>query len=87
MTDNFAARSELITSPGRNAFTITPHATNEISPLPRSVRFDGAGTVALRTVDGAADISITVAAGETLDWRIQYIRATGTTATGIVGIE
>ena len=87
MADNFASRSQALTTPGRNAFAISPHATNEINPLPRAVRFDVAGTVALRTIEGTADVSVTVAAGETLDWRIQYIRVAGTTATGIVGIE
>ena len=85
--DNFLARPQAVTGPGRNVFAITPHATNEINPLPRAVRFDVGGTVVLRTVEASADVTITVAAGEQLDWRIRYIRATGTTASGIVGIE
>ncbi len=71
--------------PARQSFTITPNDTTAITPLPRAVRVNTAGTVAYRAVDSAADVTVTVSAGETIPARIQYIRATGTSATGFVG--
>lgn len=70
--------------PAVNVYAITPHATNEITPLPKSVRINGGGTLVFRTVEGTADVTINVVSGEQLDYRIQYIRATST-ATGITG--
>ena len=41
----------------------------------------------LRGVGGAADVTFkNVANGQVLDVRAQYVRATGTTATDIVGL-
>jgi hypothetical protein len=85
MADNFQSSSDTISGPARKVFAITPHASNEINPLPKSVRFNVGGTVAFRAVDSTEDVSVTVADGEQLDYRMQYIRATGTTATGILG--
>jgi hypothetical protein len=87
VADRFLARTIELSTPGRNVFAITPNDATEIDPLPRSVRFNVGGTVAFRTVDGIADVTATVASGEQLDYRIRYIRATGTTATGILGAE
>lgn len=81
MADPFQYLSDTVSSPARKIFLITPHATNEIDPLPKAIRCNVAGTVAVRTIDSTADVSITMAAGEVLPIRAQYIRATGTTAT------
>lgn len=85
--DWFEPSDHNLSAPARRAFAITPDNTNEIDPLPKAVRFNTAGTVALRAVDSAADVSLTVAAGEVLALRVSHIRATGTTATGIVGFS
>lgn len=69
----------------RNIFAITPNATTAISPLPRVIRVDVAGTITFRAVDSTADVTLNVVAGERIEGRIQYIRVSGTTASGIVG--
>lgn len=71
--------------PARQAFAIAKHDTNAITPLPRAVRVDSAGTVVFRLVDSAADVTITAVAGEIIPGRVQYIRAAGTVPTGFVG--
>ena len=71
--------------PARNDFAITPSDGAAITPLPRAVRVNVAGTVVYRSVDSAADVTINAAAGEVIQSRVQYIRATGTSATGFVG--
>ena len=72
--------------PARQAFTITPHDANAIAVLPRAVIATGAGNVALRAIDSGADVTIAFAAGQVLDIRASHIRATGTTATGLIGL-
>lgn len=72
-------------APTRNAFVITPSDTVALATIPRSVRVNAAGTVAYRTIDATADVTITALAGEVIPGRVQYLRATGTSATGFVG--
>lgn len=83
MSDQFQS-SNSVSAPSRNVFVITPHASNEVSPLPKAVRFDGAGAVTFRAVDSPADVVMNVVAGEVLDIRIQYLRATGTTVSAAI---
>lgn len=81
MADEFSTYSDEVSAPARKMFAITPHATDEVSPLPKAIRCDAPGTVALRAVGSSADVSITMAAGEQLAVRAKFIRAAGTTAT------
>ncbi len=77
---------DAVDAPARKMFLITPHATNPIDPIPKAIRADNAGTIALRAVGSAADVTVTVAAGEVLAVRAQYIRVAGTTVTVIHGL-
>ena len=86
MADKFVSGSDTVTAPARDMFVITPHATNEVSPLPKAIRADTAGTVTFRAVDGAADVTVTMAAGEQLQVRAKYVRAAGTTVTLLHGL-
>lgn len=76
----------LTIAPARNAFVIVKSDTNAISPLPRAVRVDVAGAVTYRAADSNADVTITALAGEVIQARVQYIRSTGTAASGFVGL-
>lgn len=71
----------------RNAVTVTPHDTNVLSPIPDALYVGGAGTVTLRARGSSADVVMTAVAGGHLLVQAQYVRATGTTATGIVGLS
>lgn len=86
MTDQFRGLADDVDNPARQMFLITPHATNEIDPLPKAIRADSAGTVALRAVDSTADVTVTMAAGEVLAVRAQYVRVTGTTVLTLHGL-
>lgn len=77
---------DTVTAPGKRMFEITPHDDNEVDPLPKALRFDGAGAVTLRAVDSDADVTINVAAGSELHVRVRYVRDTGTDAITIHGI-
>jgi hypothetical protein len=66
---------------------VTPHATNEINPIPKALYVGTGGDITLRTVDGPADVLFrNLASGSILDVRAQFIRAAGTTASDIVGL-
>lgn len=80
MADNFPG-SDSLSAPALKMFLITPHASNEVDPLPKAIRCDVPGTVTLRSASGNADVTITMAAGEQLAVRAKYVRAAGTTAT------
>lgn len=86
MADPFAYNADSVIAPARRIFAITPHATNPIDPLPKAIRANEAGTIALRSVDAAADVTLTVAAGEILPVRALHVRASGTTVVNIHGL-
>jgi hypothetical protein len=76
--ENFAAR---------NAITITPHATNAISPIPDYIYVGGTGDITCRLMGDSADVVFkAVPVGALLPIRAQYIRVTGTTATLMIGL-
>jgi len=84
MADGFEFQDS-VQSPARRVFLITPHDTTALDPLPKAIRADGAGAIVFRAVDSNADVTVNVVAGEVLDVRAKYIRATGTTVTVIHG--
>lgn len=87
MVDHFGNQIDSLSQPARHAFAITPHATLEIDPLPKAIYVGGGGDITLRAADSNTDtIFRNVAPGQILDVRVRYIRAAGTTATGIVGL-
>lgn len=85
-TDKFSTYGDDADNPARQAFEVVPSDTAELSTLPRALLIGGAGNLVLRAVDSAADVAIAVSAGQLVPVRAQYVRATGTTATGIVGL-
>lgn len=69
-------------SASRNSVDITPHATNTV-PIGRGIHVGVGGDVAGRLVDASADQTFTFAGGMTHPYVFQYVRVTGTTATGL----
>jgi hypothetical protein len=77
--ENFAAR---------NAVTIVPHATNAVQPIPDQVYVGGTGDITCRLMGDSVDVVFkAVPVGTLLPIRAQYIRATGTTATLMIGLN
>lgn len=71
----------------RNARTITPNDTVALGTVD-CIYVGGAGNVTLRTDDDDADVVFTaVPVGTFLRVRAKYVRATGTTATALVGLS
>lgn len=87
MADRFESQADSLSLPARDAFAITPHATNEVNPLPKAIYVGTGGTIVLRAADGTADVTLkNVASGQIVDIRARFIRAAGTTAADIVGL-
>ncbi len=64
----------------RDIQEITPHASNAI-PVTMGIMVEAAGDVAMRLVDGTADVILTLLPGVVYPFRVKYVRVTGTTAT------
>ncbi len=84
--DAFQSRADHPASPARNAFAITPDDANELAILPKAILVGGAGNITLRAVRSDADVTIPAQAGQILPIRARFIRATGTSATAIIGL-
>lgn len=74
----------------RDIWPITKHDTNPVGGSGSTrrafgVRVEGAGNLVCRTEGGIADVTIALAAGETLPVVITHVRSTNTTVTGIFG--
>ncbi len=85
-TDTYSPLHGDLSSPARRGYPITPSDASELATLPRAIWVSGAGTLRLRLVEGD-DFTITVPAGVLLPLRASQVYATGTTATGLVGLE
>lgn len=72
-------RDDTVDAPARKMFLVTPTDGLAIDPLPKALRFDGAGTVVLRAKDSDDPVTLHVVAGERLDTRVIEVMSTGTT--------
>lgn len=79
---------DVITPPSwRRAFAITPHNTNPLARVARAIYVGGAGAITCRPFGADADVVFSAAAaGSTIPLLVTHVRATGTTATGLVAL-
>lgn len=86
--DDFSGVKTDRDDPGSNAVAVTPHDVNELARIPRALYVGTGGTIVMRLVGDTADTTWTnVPNGAILPVRPQFIRATGTTASAILGIR
>jgi hypothetical protein len=86
MSDTFEANKSGLDSPAKNAFAVTPHDTNALTSDTRGIYIGGAGDMVLITSGGETVTFVGLPAGFILPVRANVIKATGTTATSIVGL-
>lgn len=84
--DKFADYPTTLTSPARDAATVTPDDAAPLSPLPRAFYVGQAGNLSLRFAGGQTAVFANVPAGSFLPLRALGVNATGTTAGGIVAL-
>lgn len=69
----------------KNAIAITPHDTTLIAQQVASIYVAGAGTITVLTANNQV-VQFTAVAGGVIPIQIKRVNATGTAATGIVGL-
>lgn len=75
-----------VSAPSLAPFSVVPNDTTELPVVPKRIYVGSGGNVTLRGVNGTADVVYkNVGSGVYLNVRAQFIRATGTTATDIIG--
>ena len=85
--DNFGSSSDSLIAPANNAFEITPHDTQELAIVTKALYIGTGGDVVLRPLEGAIDVTFrNLLAGSILDVRALAVRATGTSASDLVGL-
>jgi hypothetical protein len=85
MPDVFASHSPGLSAPLASAFPISPNDATDLPTMTRQIRVTGAGGSIVAVWADGVETTEPVSAGETLDWRIRRVKATGTTATGLRG--
>lgn len=85
MPDRFSAHAAGLTAPASHAFAATAHDSTELNEVTRALYVGGAGSLALVMESGAA-VTLSGAGGRLLPLRVRQVKATGTTATALVGL-
>jgi hypothetical protein len=86
MQDNFENHAISLVGPAGTAFAITPADAADLSEVTRSLYVGGPGNISVVMLSGAQLTFQGLAAGTILPVRVRRVRATGTTATSIVGL-
>lgn len=86
MTDRFDTFSSGLDAPASHGFAIAPHDVTELAEVTRALYVGGAGAVAVVLASGASLTFSGIAGGTVLPLRLRQVRATGTTATQLVGL-
>lgn len=72
--------------PATKAIEITPHDTNELVPYPRALYVGGTGTLKVKTLRDSVVTFTGVPVGMIIPIVVKQVYATGTSASGIVGL-
>lgn len=86
MIDAYQSFGDSAADPARRAFAVTPDDGAALPMLPKALLVGGAGLLTLRPVDSPADVTVAAGAGQIVPIRASHVRATGTSATGIVAL-
>lgn len=86
MADAFPHHGSGLESPASYAAAITPNDSTDLSDVPRALYCTGDGTVRVTMRGGGSAVDLPMIAGVALPVRVSRVWATGTTATGIVGV-
>ncbi len=87
MVDKFANFSQGLESPATHGFVVTPNDGIDLPEVTRALYVGAAGAVALVLASGASVSLSGVHGGTVLPLRVARVLATGTTATGLVGLS
>lgn len=85
MTDKFQGYTEGLNSPPSNILTLTPNDGTDLPAVIRCINAATSGSVRVTTINGDTG-TVYIAAGVTFPIRANRVWATGTTASGLVGL-
>jgi hypothetical protein len=86
MSDRFASHTPSLTGPASTGFPITPDDTMALPETTRALYVGGGGSLAVEMASGAVLTFEGVTDGMLLPLRVSRVRASGTTASGIIGL-
>lgn len=84
MADEFQYHASGLNSPARHAAAVTPHDDNDLATVARSLYVGGQGDVTVITA-GGEEVTYVAAVGYIYQM-VSRVKATGTTATGILAV-
>lgn len=85
--DKQAQRGDTTDFPAKSLRAVTPNDSAELAYVAKALYVGGAGNLSIIAQEDSAAITLTnVAAGSIIPVRAKIVRATGTTATGIVAL-
>ncbi|MEM6475490.1 MAG: hypothetical protein AAF687_04925 [Pseudomonadota bacterium] len=85
--DPFEHFSDSLAAPAKSAFAVTPDDSADLPVAVKALFIGTGGDLVLRAVDSDADVTLAnLPDGSILPVRVRAIRATGSTATNIVGL-
>lgn len=87
MADDFETHQPSLTAPAGAAQAITPHNTTPLSHVTRAIYVGGTGDLRITLVSGDTVTLTGVQGGTAYPLRATHVLATGTTATGLVGLR
>ncbi len=87
MSDDFKAFQSGLESPAQSAVLVTPSDSQSLPNATRALYVGGAGNLRVTLVSGDTVTLTGVVAGMIYPLRVSRVLATGTTATGLVGLR
>ena len=82
----YSGRADAINAPAQHGFAITPSDSVDLAAETRGLWVGGSGDLALTMASGDEVTVAGAVGGSLLPLRIRRVRATGTTATALVGL-
>lgn len=87
LKDPFANALESVVAPATDCFAIAPDDNAELPSATKALFIGVGGDIVLRPVAGDTDVTFrNLPDGSVLDVRVRAIRASGTTASNLVGL-
>ncbi|MBA4049013.1 MAG: hypothetical protein C0476_10780 [Sphingomonas sp.] len=87
MTDSFSTRADSVSAPATRARPVVPSDTVALPEIPKALYVGAGGTITMRgALDSADSVWAGVPSGSVVPFRPSHVRATGTTASGILAL-
>lgn len=78
---------DAVDTAARQLVSVTPNDSTPLAKLPKALYVGGAGNLSIIAVDDSSAVTLSnVPAGSIIPVRARIVRATGTTATGIIAL-